>query len=185
MSIRNIENSAQFIGTIILSALYLRPYVAFLFILPLLAVSCNSPTTPEEIATQFIRESEEAFEERDILGLKKLISPQYRDSQNRTAGDVVSIAAAYIRSSKSIYLFTDLDSAVNAEEHIQAKVLGAFTARPISDRSILGRIQADIYWFDITLAQENDGWKLVEAQWKQAVVDDFFRNGNPNGVSDD
>ena len=46
-----------------------------LCILSLLMMSCNSSTTPVEIATQFIKESEEAFEERDILGLKKLISP--------------------------------------------------------------------------------------------------------------
>ena len=155
-------------------------FAALLFSLALLAVSCNSPTTPEEIASQFIKQSEEAFEERDILGLKKLISSDYRDPQKRTAGDVVSIAAAYIRSSKSIYLFTDLDSAVYAEDRIQARIIGAFAARPISDPSILGQVQADIYWFDIVLAEENGGWKLVEAQWQQAMVDDFFREGSQN-----
>ena len=162
------------------SSLRLRFYVALLVTVPLLAVSCNSPTTPEQITTQFIRESEEAFEERDIRGLKKLISLQYLDSQNRTAGDVMAIAAAYIRSSKSIYLFTDLDTAVNAGNRIQARILAAFGARPISDPSLLGQIQADIYWFDIVLAKEDDGWKLAAAQWQQAMVDDFFKDGLPN-----
>ncbi len=150
-----------------------------------LLVSCNSPTTPVEVATQFIKESEEAFEERDILALKKLISPGYRDPLKRTAGDVISIAAAYIRSSKSIYLLTDLDSAVAEEERIRARVLAAFGARPISDPSILGQIQADIYWFVIVLAKEKDGWKLVEAEWQQAMVDDFFKDGNPAAPRDD
>ena len=149
-----------------------------LCILSLLMMSCNSSTTPVEIATQFIKESEEAFEERDILGLKKLISPGYRDPLKRTAGDIISIAAAYIRSSKSIYLFTDLDSAVAEEERIRARVIAAFAARPISDPSILGQIQADIYWFDIVLAEENAGWKMVEADWQQAMVDDFFKDGS-------
>ena len=156
---------------------FLAALVCALF---LLMLSCTSPTTPEEIATNFIRESEEAFEERDILGLKKLISPDYRDPLKRNAGDVVSIAAAYIRSAKSIYLYTNLDSATTNDEHIQARVLAAFGARPISDPSILGQIQADIYWFDIVLAEENDGWKLVEAQWQQAMVDDFFKDDGQN-----
>lgn len=159
-----------------LSAFHFRFSIALLLVFPILVVSCNSQTTPEEITRQFVRESEEAFEDTDILRLKKLISSQYRDSQNRTAGDVISIAAAYMRSSKSIYLFTDLDSAVYADDRIQARLLVAFGARPISDPSILGQIQADIYWFDIVLAEEKGDWKLVAAQWQQAMVDDFFKD---------
>jgi hypothetical protein len=161
-------------------ALHFRNFAVLLLSLLFLVVSCNSQTTPEEITAQFIKESEKAFEDRDILRLRKLVSSQYRDSQDRTAGEVISIAAAYIRSSKSIYLFTDLDSAVYAEDRIQARIIAAFGARPISDPSILGQIQADIYWFDIVLAQENGGWKMVEAQWQQAMVDDFFRDESKN-----
>ena len=163
---------------------HFRFLVALVTILPLLVASCNSPTTPEEIAAQFIKKSEEAFEERDILGLKNLISPDYQDSRNRTSGDIVSVAAVYIRSSKSIYLFTNLESAAAEQERIRARVLAAFGARPISDPSIIGQIQADIYWFDIVLAEENSGWKLVEADWQQAMVDDFFKDGNQNAPHD-
>jgi hypothetical protein len=172
--------SAQLPLLTMLTILRLRICIALLVAFPLLAVSCSSSTTPEEITAQFIRESEEAFEEGDIRGLKKLISPHYLDSQNRTAGDILAIAAAYIRSTKSIYLFTDLDLAVNAEDRIEARVLAAFGARPITDLSLLGQIQADIYWFDIVLAKENGDWKLVAARWRQAMVDDFFKDGNPN-----
>jgi hypothetical protein len=163
-----------------LSAHCFRISTAFLVALLFLVVSCGSQTTPEEITSQFIRESQEAFEDSDILRLKKLISSQYRDSQNRTAADVISIAAAYIRSSKSIYLFTDLDSAIYADDRIKARILAAFAARPISDPAILGQIQADIYWFNIVLAEEKGGWKLMAAQWQQAMVDDFFKGVNPN-----
>ena len=167
-----------------LSDFHHRFLVALLCTLPFLAMSCNSPTTPEEIATQFIHESEKAFEERDILGLKKLISTDYRDPLKRTAGDVVSIAAAYIRGSRSIYLYTDLDYAVAEEERVRARVFTAFGARPISDPSILGQIQVDIYWVDIMLAKEHDGWKLHEAQWQQAMVDDFFKDGSADEARD-
>ena len=158
------------------AALHIRFFAPLLLTLLFLMVSCDSPTTPEEITRQFISESEEAFEERDILRLRKLISSQYQDSQKRAAADVISIAAAYIRSAKSIYLFTDLDSAVFTEDRIQARILAAFGARPISDPTILGQIQADIYWFDIVLAEEKGGWKLTAAQWQQAMVDDFFKD---------
>ncbi len=167
-----------------LSTHHFRFSIALLLALLFLVVSCSSQTTPEEITTQFIRESEKAFEDSDILRLKKLISSQYRDSQNRTSGDVISIAAAYIRSSKSIYLFTDLDSAIYSDDRIEARILAAFAARPISDPAILGQLQADIYWFDIVLAEEKGGWKLMAAQWQQGMVDDFFKDENPNQPRD-
>ena len=112
--------------------------------------------------------------------MKKLVSPDYRDVENRGAGDVVSIAAAYIRSSKSIYLFSDLESAVFKDDRLEARILTAFAARPIMDRAALARLKADIYWFDIVLVQEGGDWKLLDAHWQQAMVDDFFRKENNN-----
>jgi len=41
-------------------------------------------------------------------------------------------------------------------------------------------LKADIYWFDIVLVQEGGDWKLLEAYWRQAMVDDFFREANNN-----
>ena len=158
----------------------LRWSALLLLMTPFLAVSCRSPTTPEEIAGQFIEQSENAFEERDLFKLKKLISSNYGDSQNRSAGEVVTLAAAYIRSSKSIYLFTDLHTADFAGERIRARLLAAFAARPISEPALLARMQADIYWFDIELAEENGTWKLTDAQWRQAMLEDFSTGAGEN-----
>ncbi|MGI9536776.1 MAG: hypothetical protein ACR2PB_06885 [Desulfocapsaceae bacterium] len=112
--------------------------------------------------------------------LKKLVSPNYQDSRNRSAGDVLAIAAAYIRSSKSIYLFSDLESAVFNDDLVQARVLTAFATRPVMDRTALAQLSADIYWFDIVLEDESGNWQLIDAQWQQAMIDDFFKNDNDN-----
>ena len=156
--------------------LYLRNFFPILLLLTMMVISCSSKTTPEEIAATFIKQSETAFEEGNILALKKLVSSNYQDTHNRGAGDVIAIAAAYIRSSKSMHLLSDLDSAYFEGDLIQARILTAFAARPIMDKSVLGRMQADIYWFDITLAEESGGWKLVAALWQQATVEDFFED---------
>lgn len=153
---------------------------ALLFIVSLLAVSCSSSTPPETIARKFIEASENAFEERDIFALKKLVSPQYGDSQNRSANEIISTAAAYIRSSGSIYVLTDLHTAEYVEERIQARLLAAFAARPIAEPALLAQMQADIYWFDIELTAESGTWKLTDAQWRQALVEDFTGSAGQN-----
>lgn len=144
----------------------------------LAAASSCTTSPPEKITADFLKQAEEAFADRNILALKKLVSPDYSDAENRGAGDVVSIAAAYIRSSKSIYLFSDLESAAFKDDRLEARVLTAFAARPIMDPTALAQLKADIYWFDIVLVQEGGDWKLLEAQWRQAMVDDFFREEN-------
>ena len=148
--------------------------------LAVLMSSCSSPSTPEQHASEFIERSELAFEDRDIRSLRKLVSSSYMDGQNRAANDVLAIAAAYIRGTKSIYLFTDLESAVSEDDLINARVLVAFGSRPVKDRAALMQLNADIYWFDIVLADENGNWKLIEAQWTQAMVDDFFKSSATN-----
>ena len=152
-----------------------------LLAITLLIASCDTHTIPEEIAADFIKQSQEAFEDRNILSLKKLVSPNYRDTRNRSAVDVISIAAAYIRGSKSIYLFSNLESAVfDDDDRIQARVLTAFAARPIMDRTVLLQLNADTYWFDIVLVEESGDWKLLDAGWKQAMIDDFLEKDNAN-----
>ena len=142
--------------------------------------SCSLPSTPEQHVSEFIESSEKAFEDRDIRSLRKLVSSRYKDEQNRTANDVLAIAAAYIGRSKSIYLFTDLESAVLEDDLIEARVLVAFGSRPAEDRATLLQLNADIYWFDIVLADENGSWKLIKGQWTQAMVDDFFKSSTTN-----
>lgn len=153
---------------------------ALFIVVALFAVSCSSSTPAETIASKFIETSAKAFEERDIFALKKLVSSHYGDSQNRSANEIISTAAAYIRSSGSIYVLTDLHTAEYVEERIEARLLAAFAARPIAEPALLAQMQADIYWFDIELAEENGTWKLTDAQWRQAMVEDFTRSTGQN-----
>ena len=135
-------------------------------------------SAPEEIAAEFIERAESAFENRSTVALRKLVSAEYQDELKRNANDIVSIAAAYIMRTKSIYLFCDLESVSGDEERIKATVLAAFASRPISDRKLLLRLNSDIYLFDIVLVEEGGDWKLAAAEWRQAMVGDIMGDNN-------
>jgi hypothetical protein len=136
--------------------------------------SCSTTSDPEQIASAFIEDAAAAFENRNARALRKLISSDYVDSQNRTAEQIASIGSLYIMRSRSIYLFTELDSAVQSGDRVLATVLGAFAARPVKNRGLLPQVNADLYWFEIALKEENGDWKIVSSSWRQAMLEDVF-----------
>ena len=140
--------------------------------------SCSSPTDPEQIAAAFIEDATKAFAERDPGALRTLISGEYLDSQQRDGEQIVSIARLYIMRSRSIYLFSDLEFAERSGDLIQATVLAAFAARPVTSRSMLPQLDTDIYWFEIALVEERGIWKLLRARWRPAMLDDIFTKGS-------
>jgi len=141
----------------------------------LLFSGCSAESDPEIIASAFLETAEEAFEKRSPRALRNLISEQYFDTRNRDKNEVLAIGSAYIMGSRSIYLFTDLESALfHGDEQVQATVLAAFAARPVSERTLLSRINTDLYWFEIELTKESGDWKLTQSDWRQAMLDDVL-----------
>ncbi|MCG6929214.1 MAG: hypothetical protein LJE64_01555 [Desulfofustis sp.] len=144
-------------------------------IVALLNLACTSDKAPEVIGLEFVQRAESLIEEGSIRGLNDLVSSDYHDSDNRDRRDILGIASAYLIATGSLHLFTDLKSAQFAGGgRLQCTLLVAFAAVPVEDRNLLPGINADLYWFDIELIEEQRTWKVVSAAWEQAMLDDFF-----------
>lgn len=137
---------------------------------------CSSETDPELISSIFLEKAEKAFEERSPRALRDLISKDYFDTQQRDGKEIGAIGTAYIMRSRAIHLFIDLESAAFSGDQVQATVLAAFAARPVSSRSLLPRINADLYWFEIMLTKESGDWKLLQSSWRQAMLEDVLND---------
>lgn len=140
----------------------------------LFASSCSDSEDPQVIAGDFIIKAEAAFEKRSSRALRALVSPIYFDEKERSDQDVIAIGSAYILRASSIHIFFSLESVSRNEEFINALVLVALASRPIDNRSLLPQINADIYWFDIVLSEYEGTWKLLSADWRQAMLDDVI-----------
>lgn len=137
--------------------------------------SCKQQTTPDMIAQEFIDQVKTAVDDRTIRGISELVSTEYHDTYNRNRRDISGLASAYLIRSKSLHLFTDLVSARSlSDTSIQCRVLAAFAATPVGNKSLLPDLKADFYWFDMELIKENGDWKVISVVWQQAMLDDFF-----------
>ena len=148
----------------------------FFFSCSIVIISCSAQDhTPEAIIKTFVERTTAAIEERDRSALAELIDENYTDSQGRKKNDLLALAAGYMLRNRSLYCYSIIDSFhLNEDESISATILSAFAARPISDVHLLTEIRSDIYWFEITIVDKDNDWRLIAASWRQALVDDFF-----------
>ena len=167
-------------GKIISSASYIvhvyqsAPLPALLFLFLCLLPSCSNPDTPETVAADFIDRCESIFENRELRTLNKMISERYHDQQGRSKQDIKAIAAAYVFRNRNIHILTRVKSAVKNDGLINTTILAAIAATPISDSSLLPDLNADMYWFDVSLVEEKGEWLVLALSWRQAMLDDFL-----------
>lgn len=141
----------------------------------LLIQSCRDKSTPEIVASDFIQRVESTIEKQSLVGLRNLVSKNYHDEYSREQRDLLALASSYLIRTKSIHLFIDLQSAQSiSESMVRCRLLVAFTATPIDNRNLLLDLNADVYWFDIDLIEESEDWRVVKANWQQAMIQDLF-----------
>ena len=95
-------------------------------------------------------------------------SPEEQISRFVKAGEEAS-------ENRDIHIFTRTGELTFPEEkkaHLQLFV--AMTAQNVSDLDALLNMQAELYRFDMVLAQYDKEWKLISAQWRRARSEDFF-----------
>ena len=174
--LKRVEIVSSRAGIPIISTAILHSYFLIYLLLSSFFFSCSSPSTPEQIADDFITACETSVEKGNGRELRKRIAENYMDSKGRTKKDIGAIASGYLLRNRAIYCYSLMDSVIiNEDDSISAKVLTALAAQPITDVTLLPTMNSDIYWFDITITQQNNEWKLIKASWQQAMLEDFFQ----------
>jgi len=149
--------------------------ISFIFLLFLLS-SCSDQKTPESIADEFIDRCEETIEKRQLRKLRHLISDDYHDAQGRNKQDIAAIGGGYVLRNKKIHIYSRLASAASNGDQIEATILTAIAGSPINNTSMLPSLNADMYWFEVKLVEEDGDWLIADASWRQAMLDDFIEN---------
>ncbi len=140
-------------------------------VLLVLLTGCDRPPlTPEARIRALFSEVEQASRERDLATLRDMISESYSDERGRDKADVSAILTAYYLRRGSIYVLTRVRSLELQENgRARASVFAGLARAPTLDFGELSRPQADIYVFDLELAEEEDkNWRVTRAAWRRA-----------------
>ncbi len=147
-----------------------------LALLTVLSACAGPDATPEQQIRAVLGEIERASRAGEVGVLKDFISEHYRDRQGRTRQDLHSVIRYQYLRHKSVYLLTRIED-LELQPPVRARlvVLGAMASAPILDPGALRAARADVYRFDLELADEGGGeWRVVSAAWRPAGIDDFL-----------
>lgn len=149
---------------------------SFLAILALFFLySCSEKQSPESILADYADSIEEAAESGNARKIRSLISQNYRDEKQRTAKEISTVVSGYLLHNKSIHILKKITEVKQlSDRSISATILAAVSGTPLSDVSFLSRSNADIYWFEIVIVDEDETWRLASSSWRQALVSDFL-----------
>lgn len=147
-----------------------------LALLALLAACGGPAATPEQQIRATFSELERASRAGEVSVVKDFVSARYRDPRGRTRDDLHGLIRYQYFRHKKVYLLTRIEELdVGEDGRARATVLGAMASGPIEDPSALRRVQADVYRFDLELADEGEGtWRVVSGDWRPANLDDFI-----------
>lgn len=140
-----------------------------------LAGACSSGDSPEAQVRALLAQGEAAAEKKETGVLRQMVSEKYSDSQGQDKKAVEAMLRYYFLRNQSIHLFTRIRQISFPQPDLaQADVMVAMAGQPISDAEELERLRADLHRFEITLARENDEWKVTRAEWRRAEFADFL-----------
>lgn len=136
---------------------------------------CGKGDSPEDQIREFIAAGELAAESKDIGGIKDLISEQYTDEHKRTRRDLVAVTMRYFYANRNIHILTRIKELhFLSEKKAVLHLYVAMTGQDVSDKDSFVNIQAELYRFDLELVRKGKEWKLVRADWRSAMREDFF-----------
>ena len=152
------------------------PFYLLLAILPALLFSaCSDNQSAESIVASYANSIEEAAESGNGRKIRSLISTNYRDEKQRTKKELSTVVSGYLLRNRSIHILKKITFVEQRPDHsISATILAAISGTPIPDVTSLPGINADIYWFEIVIADEEGTWRLTSSSWRQAMVSDFL-----------
>lgn len=142
----------------------------------LVVLACSKTGTPEQRIRQFLDRAEQAAEQKDVRALRESVSEHYSDADGHDRRTIDGILRLHVLRHESIHLFTRIESIEFPKPHeAHVAIYVAMAARPIANAAQLAAFRADLYRFDLVLAEEDSQWRVRRADWRPAEPADFIR----------
>jgi hypothetical protein len=142
----------------------------------LVTVACTKPATPEQRVREFLSRAEQAAENKDVRTLRSYVSQQYSDADGRDRRAIEAILRIQVLGHESIHLLTRIERIeFPALGRAEVGIYAAMAGRPPVDSAELSPIRANVYRFQLTLADEDSEWRVLHAQWQPAQPSDLIR----------
>jgi hypothetical protein len=152
-----------------------RGWLVLLVALCLLPACRRARTSPEAQVRQAVDAVIKAARERDLKRVVAAVSEQYTDAEGNQKEQIAQLVRVQFLLHPNLYLVAKL-SAVDFPEpgRAQAVVYAAMASLPGGGVPDLTKLSADVYRFELTMADQDGHWRVVRASWSPATVRDLL-----------
>jgi hypothetical protein len=154
-----------------------RARLSVLFIvLALAATGCRrSRLSPEEQVRKTLDAVVAAVRERNIKPVAASVSEQYTDSDGNDKKQIVAQVRVQFLLHPNLYLIAKITSVECPEPgRASAVVYAAMASVPAGGLPDLRNFSAEVYRFELTLADDDGTWRVRRAAWNPATVKDLL-----------
>ena len=133
--------------------------------------------SPERQVRDTIAALASAVEEKDLKAIRNLVSEGYRDAEQQDRAAVLELLAVTFARTAHMHLLTRvaaIEIAPSVDRTARATVVAAIASLPMKSVEDAGRVQADIFRFELTLVEESRArWVVTSASWQVAGLQDL------------
>lgn len=153
--------------------------VALAWVVSLLFTAGCARDDAEARLRQTIADAEAAIETGELLRVPDFIAPSYRDARGLNKRGISRLLIGYLQRHRHLHLLTRVQSIGldGAAQHAEVVLVVAMADVPLRSWQALQGARADIHRFDMRFVDTEDGWKLLDATWRQAGPGDLLGLG--------
>jgi hypothetical protein len=145
-------------------------------VLVALLAGCRSRATPEQQVRAVIARAADAAEDKDLKALAGLVSGQFAAPEGLDKAALVRMLQLQFLRYPEIHVLVRVPSLALPEPgRAQVVLLAALASLPLKSPADLARASADLYRFELVLAEESKGqWRVQSATWSPVRPELFF-----------
>ncbi len=138
----------------------------FMVILPIMTQSCSRGSVEDELRS-IIYEAKDAASAKDVKGIMKHISDDYRDDEGNNRDAIKGILFyQFMRSQKLSVFIRSVDIQANGADAIADVKAILVSGREISEIKDVLPDEAAGYLFTIVFKKEAGSWKVRSSSWR-------------------
>ena len=132
-----------------------------------LLAGCSGGDDPEQRVRAFIDRVAASAEARVWSDFDTYLAEDFSNDRGLTRREALAVVTRYILAHRSVHVFQRVRQIeVRDPRHARAVILAALAGSPVDGPDDLARLDADIYRFEIELADEGDGFRVTSAAWQ-------------------
>jgi hypothetical protein len=136
---------------------------------------CGGREGPEQRVRAFIDHVVASAEARSLRDFPAYLAPGFRTEGGLTRDEALALVARYLLGHRTIHVFQRIQELeLRGPDQARVVLVAALAGAPMAGPEDLARLKADLFRFDLELADLGDGFQVTGALWQRVGLDELL-----------